>query len=310
MVEGPRVGPSDEAIDVIERELLATPRFAERVGQVLRKSYDQIYDGRHTGRYRWDQLAKVEKTHFGSLVEINLQREFGLEAGVSLDFRIAGHDVDCKWSQSWGGWMFPPEAVGHVCLLMHADDAAATFSVGLIRCRPEHLRTGANRDAKVGLTTASRTLIRHVVQNEPFPPNVLLRLPQTDVDAILVGMAGRRRGQARLNELFRRADGVRITRGVVATVAQQDDYMKRVRANGGSRDQLRPEGILILGDYASHQSIARDLECDVPGPGETVSVRVAPASGPGPQRAYVDGAWWRRARPGDPVVSAPRLPSV
>ena len=33
-----------------------------------------------------------------------------------------------------------------------------------------------------------------------------------------------------------------ISRTVVATVAQQEDYMKRVRGNGGSRTSLRPGG--------------------------------------------------------------------
>ena len=36
-----------------------------------------------------------------------------------------------------------------------------------------------------------------------------------------------------MNELFRRALGRRISRAVVATVARQDDYMKRVRAAAG-----------------------------------------------------------------------------
>ena len=47
---------------------------------------DQLYDGQRTGRYRWDQLRKTEKTHCGTLVEINMQREFLFEDGSKLDF--------------------------------------------------------------------------------------------------------------------------------------------------------------------------------------------------------------------------------
>ena len=34
-----------------------------------------------------------------------------------------------------------------------------------------------------------------------------------------------------------------IRRAELATVAQQDDFMKRARGNGGARTTLRPEGI-------------------------------------------------------------------
>ncbi len=47
-----------------------------------------LLDGQHTGRYRWDQLHKTEKTHFGTLVEINLQRAFGFDDGMTMDFAI------------------------------------------------------------------------------------------------------------------------------------------------------------------------------------------------------------------------------
>jgi hypothetical protein len=33
-----------------------------RTARVLRETFDQLYDGQRTGRYRWDQLYKTEKT--------------------------------------------------------------------------------------------------------------------------------------------------------------------------------------------------------------------------------------------------------
>ncbi|WP_370267037.1 NaeI family type II restriction endonuclease [Leucobacter sp. OH1287] len=107
------------------------------------------------------------------------------------------------------------------------------------------------------------------------PPNALLRLPEDIVQKIMSG----RSGQQRVNELFRTVLETRITRNIVATVAQQDDYMKRVRANGGARSILAAEGILILsGDYKNQQQIAKELDTEVPQRGELVSVKVAPSS--------------------------------
>lgn len=88
-----------------------------------------LLDGQHTGRFRWEQLYKTEKAHMGTLVEINLQREFGFGDGVDMDYRIVGVDVDCKFSQTPGGWMIPPEAVGHLLLVVWASDIKAQWSM-------------------------------------------------------------------------------------------------------------------------------------------------------------------------------------
>jgi hypothetical protein len=97
---------------------------------------------------------------------------------------------------------------------------------------------------------------------------------------------------------------------VVATVAQQSDYMKRVRGNGGSRTRLRPEGILLLGDSQAHRAIAVSLGLPKPEKGETVSVRVVKAEPTGDHRTVlISGHHWRVARTDNPVASAPQLPN-
>jgi hypothetical protein len=119
-----------------------------------------------------------------------------------------------------------------------------------------------------------------------------------------------------VNELFRRAQRMRVSRTVVATVAMQDDYMKRVRDGGGARDQLRAEGIVIFGDYASDQRLASALDLPRPGPGEFVSARLArrsvrPDGGghdPYARSVRLDGADWLLAGPADAVGPAPALP--
>jgi len=98
--------------------------------------------------------------------------------------------------------------------------------------------------------------------------NALIRLPERDVAAIFAPP-----GQQRVNELFRRAQRLRVSRTVVATVRMQDDCMKRVRFPGGARDQLRAEDIVIFGHYAGHQVLASALR-PRPGPGEFVSARL------------------------------------
>ena len=83
-----------------------------------------------------------------------------------------------------------------------------------------------------------------------------------------------------------------------ATVAQQDDFMKRVRENSGARSMLRPEGFLILGgDYDIQRVAAKGLGCEIPQPGEIVSVRVVPATPESGVR--IDRAWWRLAGEGE-----------
>ena len=271
---------------------------------VLRHTLDQLYDGQHTGRYRWDQLHKTEKTHCGTLVEINLHRELEFEDGVAMDYQIAGVDVDCKYSQTIGGWMIPPESMGHLCLLISAEDHQSKWNLGLVRIEEGILSHGNNRDAKKSITAAGRNNIRWIFRDAALPPNILLELPRQTVDRIMALGSG----QQRVNEIFRVAQQKRIGRGVVATLGQQDDYMKRVRGNGGSRSRLKREGIIILGGYEDHRSIADGLDVPIPQQGEFVSVRVAPAAQHSAGVVTLEGSLWRVARKSDPVVAAPNCP--
>lgn len=304
--------PVDPSLDDVVAELRAADPIGERAAHVFRSTFDQLYDGQRTGRYKWDQLFKTEKTHFGTLIEINLRREFD---GViidgrakEMDYRIAGHDIDCKYSQREGGWMLPPECFGELLLVSTASDKDSTWSLGVVRALDEYLRPGSNRDAKTGLNISGRNAITWLFHRAVLPPNVLLQMDPSDVDAVFAS----KKGQQRLNELFRRAEGRRVGRATVATVAQQEDYMKRVRANGGSRSLLAFEGYIIPGgDYASHRQIAESLGATVPGPGEFVSMRVVHASADDANTVELDGKAWRLAGPTEPSLDgAPVLPDT
>jgi hypothetical protein len=266
-----------------------------RVGRLMRHTLDQLYDGQRTGRYSWAQLHKTERTHFGTLFEINLRREFDdiIDEGVKLDYQVSGYDVDCKFSQKMGGWMIPPEAFNQLLLVGFANDAAGEFALGVVRASQMHLRAGANRDAKVGLNTIGNGAIRWLQRPGVLPPNVLLQCLPEDIESIFHHTLS---GQARVNELFRRVTRRRIGRNTVATVAQQDDFMKRVRENGGARTALRPEGYVILsGDFAFHRSVAKQLGLPIPERGEMVSSRLTTATNSDPNSVDLDGRLWRIA---------------
>jgi hypothetical protein len=297
---------ADLELDIVAVEIRVLDPQGSRTAQVLRYTLDQLYDGQRTRRYRWDQLHKTEKTHCGTLVEINLHREFEFQDGETLDYRIGGIEIDCKYSQTIGGWMIPPEAHGHLCLVLWADDARSQWSMGIVRITVERLNTGGNRDRKATLNQQGRDAITWLFDHVALPPNVLLQLDRELVDKIM----GLRSGVKRVNELFRVALGMRVGRAVVATAGEQVDYMRRIRYNGGSRGYLRPEGIIILGQYQSHLTVAQALGVPVPGPGESVSARVTPADASGPGVAEINGTFWRLAQEADPVQPAPILPEI
>jgi hypothetical protein len=303
------VGGEDCELASVAAELRGLDEDGSLMAAAIRGALDMLLDGQHTGRYRWDQLHKTEKTHAGTLVEIALARVLRLADGAALDYTIAGADVDCKFSHRLGGWMIPPEADGQLMLLVQASDEDGTWSAGLVRATAEHLSPAGNRDGKRALNERGRGAVRWLHARAPLQENVLIRLPEADVTAILAAGSG----QQRVNELFRRAQGMRVSRTVVATVAMQDDYMKRVRGGGGARDQLRAEGIVIFGDYAGDQVLAAALGLPRPGPGEFVSARLVRCPEDGRLRDYarsvrIAGADWQLAFAGAVAGPAPALP--
>ncbi len=274
------------------------------IGWVLRDTIDQLLDGQHTGRYRWEQLIKTEKTHAGTLVEINLQRAMRYPDGAKLDFKIADVEVDCKYSQALYAWMIPPEAVGHLCIVIWASDFEAKWSLGLVRASESALSKSENRDGKRTLSKDGRKTVQWLFDHAALPPNVYLGLREEQVAAILAPSLS---GQARVNKLFIHAQKRIVGRGAVATAAQQDDFLKRVRENGGAREKLRRLGIVIMSH--EHAELALGLGVPVPQKGEFVSAQLAKATAEGEGTVRIDGGWWRLAKDGEPQNgNAPQLP--
>lgn len=277
----------------------AQPNMAQRFGDAIRQSFDEVFDGQRTGRYSLDQLSKVEKTYIGTKVEIVVQAEFGLQRGRYMDYLVAGEEVDAKWSMKSGGWMIPTEAVGELCLCMTADDVRSTFSVGIVRAEEMWLRSSRNQDKKRRLNDHGLASMHWLAENGRLAENLLLHLDEQTRSAILDYSLS---GQKRVNQLFRYVHGRLVRREVVLTVAQQDDGPKRVR---DARKHLQPEGIVVLGHQGNHPRIARSLGLTPPPKGSWVAARLCQAPGQGPGTAEIKSSLWRLARADDPIEPGP-----
>lgn len=293
----------DEELRRISNWFLQHDLAGTRTMKVLRESLDQVLDGPRTGRFRYTDLRKTEKTHVGTIVEINLGKEFDLSDGTKMDYSISGIDVDCKYSMSMWGWEFPLESVGHLVLLTWADDSVSRWSAGLWRVNESHLQRGGNRDKKRKMLKSGRDGIVWLWRDCPLDENLLLHLDPEETDAIL----SQRSGMQSLNELFRRVQQRIVRREVVLTVGQQKDSPRRARQTR-ERKHLGKEGIVVLGHYEWDVNVAARLNLPVPRSGEWVSARVVPDPGAVDWFFEVDGVRWRLATGADAVVTAPVIP--
>ncbi|GAB3953248.1 hypothetical protein GCM10029976_093060 [Kribbella albertanoniae] len=295
----------DPEIDAVEAELLRLDPSGDRVARVLRETLDQLLDGRRRGRWSYTDLHKTEKTYMGTLVEINLHREFDFADGDDTDYQIAGVQVDCKFSQKIGGWEFGPELVGHLGLVVWANDLQSIWRAGLVRASTGILRESTNRDAKRKLTQTGLAQVRWLWDSHPgLEPNQILQMDPIQRERIYSAGPS---GQARLDQLCRELQRVILRRTTVETIGWGlVDPLKRMRANKGARDNLRPEGLLVLGHQDNDPLVAAALGLPRPTKGQFIVCRVVPAEvGTG---AEISGTWWRPAELEDPVVSAPVVP--
>nr|WP_269326588.1 NaeI family type II restriction endonuclease [Kineosporia mesophila] len=302
----------DPEIAAVRDRLYQLDPTGERIARVIRDTYDQLYDGQRTGHWHFSQLSKTEKTHMGTLIEINLQREFKFDDGDATDYRIAGVQVDCKYSMRPGGWALPPEIINHLALLIWANDDTATWTAGLVRVDGKIMNLALNRDRKGTLSALGRTKIMRLWPDHGrLAPNLFISLdPATRASIFNAQENGQpSSGQARVNELFRRVQQRIIRRAEIATVAQQEDFMKRARENGGARSKLRPEGILILGHMENEPVIADQLGLPAPKSGELISVRVKPTDQSSDDKmAAIGTSFWTIAKTTDSIQEAPSVP--
>jgi len=217
--------------------------FRAKLRSFFRSAIDEVIDTARTGRKFFRDLEKTEKTYLGTKFEILLRDWLQVPKGVFLDLLIGDREVDVKSTTGGGsGWMIPPEAIDQFCVLLRVNEIKATCAVGLVRARPEYLRGGQNRDAKTSLSAAGTHNIWWLVSDFPYTPN-FWTLIDDDLAKQIISSG---KGKKRLAALFESCIGLPISRVQVAAIAAQDDFMKRIRRNGGARDILAPKGIAIL----------------------------------------------------------------
>ncbi|WP_327323801.1 restriction endonuclease [Streptomyces sp. NBC_01210] len=264
------VAPSSgDDVERVARWFTDHPDLEDRFSAVFRQSLDEVMDGQRTGRYDVSVLEKTEKTYLGTKVEIVCRAAFGLARGEKMDYRVCGVDVDAKFSLD-GKWMIPREAMGHLCLLMAANDRESAFTVGLVRIREEILTQGGNQDHKRNISATGRSAIKWLFKNGKLRKNLLLGLDDATRNALENVSAG----QSRVDQLFRQVHGRIVDRNAVVTAAKQLDAPKRVR---DARHRLAPEGVIILGHQNESPRIAKALRLPVPEKGTWVAARVVPA---------------------------------
>lgn len=326
-------GPPPAGVEAVANWFEHQPAGRQRFRWALRDSLDELMDGQRTGRWCYQHLSKTEKTYLGTAVEINLTKEFFIPAGDDLDWKVAGAELDCKFSKDLAGWEIPMEMyvcadhadqsgnADHPALLVWLDDDRGRWAAGVLQISDELLRWKSgggqaegervrayNRDNKRKVSDPALPLIRWLwggVQTD-LPTNLLLHLDPAARQRIFSAADGRLgSGQKRINQLFKEVTGRIVGRQTVLTVAQQDDAPKRAR---DARLLLRPEGYLVLGHQESHPHIAHLLRLTVPVKGEWISVRVAEVDAEDTRpKAFIQGSWWSAAQSSDPTTAAPLL---
>lgn len=215
----------------------------EKLRAFFRSAIDEVIDTARTGRFHFSQLEKTEKTYLGTKFEILLRDWMQVPKGVLLDLMIGGREVDVKSTTSGkSGWMIPPEAIDQFCILLRVNEVSAKCAVGLVRARGEYLRGATNRDAKTSFSAAGTGNIWWLVSEYDYTPNFWSQISEEVREQIM--SSGK--AKERLAAMFETCLGMPISRVQVAAVAAQDDYMKRLRRNGGARDILAKKGIAIL----------------------------------------------------------------
>ncbi len=242
--------------------------LAAKVADMLRGCIDDVIMTPKTGRRSYDQLEKTEKTYIGTRVEIELRAMLRLPKG-RLDTVICGQDVDIKHTMG-STWMIPTEAVDAPCILMAADETRARCYLGLIVAKLSNLSESQNKDAKKSVSAEGFRHILWLLVDHPYPRNFWSTVPEDAIARIFEGHSG----NARVMQLFREIHDRAISRDVIEAVAQQKDFMRRLRsdAGGGTRDKLAAEGVWLLNGHFDGPLIAA-LNLPVCGGSEFVAHR-------------------------------------
>jgi hypothetical protein len=248
--------------DGILSRIVGPKRLNDLLPCLIKDAVDFVLDPVKTGRTQLVELDRVEKTFIGLKIDHYLRDLLDVPRGLKRDMQIDGVDIDIKNTVS-STWMIPPETyrVEEPCLLIATAKSDGRCWLGLMMARDAYL--GApNRDGKRSVSENGRQNILWLVEGEPYPASAW-----DGVDMARFRELRRLKGGTkRAAQFFRENLNQRIPRTVIqALLYDQRDYMKRVRGNGGARDLLREDGILLLsGTYDAKLARKRgfDLSAD------------------------------------------------
>jgi hypothetical protein len=123
--------------------------------------------------------------------------------------------------------------------------------MGLIHADDKKLSVGKNRDVKKTISKSGFSQIFWILNGRAYERNFWANVPQHIADEAFDRSVG---GTTRMVRLFSRMLRRPIPRRVVQEVAQQLDFTRRVRKNGGARDEMGND-IVILSPYMGGDAI-------------------------------------------------------
>jgi Restriction endonuclease NaeI len=244
--------------DGILRRIVGPKRLNDLLPGLIKDAVDFVLDPVKTGRTQLAELDWVEKTFIGLKIEHYLRDLLDVPRGLRRDMQIDGVDVDIK-NTVGSTWMIPPETyrVEEPCLLIATAKSDGRCWLGLLMAREAYLNA-PNRDGKRSVSESGRQNILWLVEGEPYPASAW-----DGVDMARFRELRRvKGGTKRAAQFFRENLNRHVPRTVIQTLLHdQRDYMKRVRGNGGARDLLRKDGILLLsGTYDAKLARKRGFE--------------------------------------------------
>lgn len=228
-------------------------KLAEVFPALTQEAMEYVLDPVTTGRTKLKLLDNVEKTFVGLKIEHFFREFLDVPKGIR-DLVIGGVDVDVK-NTVRGNWMIPQEtySVSGPCVLIACDEDNHRCWLGLLLARPAYLNA-ANRDKKRSVSSKAFANILWLVEGMPFPESHWNGFDM----ARFRELRKLKGGTKRVAQFFRENLRKRVHRKVIQSLLfDQDDYMKRVRGNGGARDVLRKEKIAVLSGYYDTQLLAQ-----------------------------------------------------
>jgi hypothetical protein len=256
--------------DAIGLQAQGLDRLIDSLPLLIRDVIDQIIDPVRTGRTRFELLDNVEKTFIGLKVEHVLRDLLDVPKGLR-DLIIDGLDVDVK-NTVRDTWTIPPETYRREepCILIASEEQTNLCWIGLFFAREKYLTASQNRDGKKAVSASGQQNILWLLEAAPYPRSRWLNL---DMERFreLRKVKG---GNIRLAQFLRENLDLPIHRSVIqALLFDQKDYMKRVRGNGGARDDLAREGIAVFSGHYDRTAIdARKLPAT--GPDEIIATMI------------------------------------